>query len=82
MSACNCLEILRSRLEAQHGEGSNVELELVSVMLTDPKAEEWEMSAALPPLYYTYRVGKKRRKTHVVFNFCPFCGRPQQEKKK
>jgi len=29
----------------------------------------------MPPLYYSYRDGKKRKKSYVTFNFCPFCGK-------
>jgi len=72
---CACLETVRAKLEKHHGEGSAVELELKSVMLMDPEAENYTLGVALPPLYYTYQAGKKRKRSHVTFNFCPFCGR-------
>lgn len=34
-----------------------------------------DMRMELPPLYYTYLQGKKRKKSYVHFNFCPFCGK-------
>lgn len=72
---CRCLEIVREKLEKHHGEGSDVELELKATIIMDPEAENYGFGAALPPLYYTYKAGKKRKKSYVTYSFCPFCGR-------
>lgn len=71
---CKCLKTVEEKLTAHHGEGSAVELELKATIIMDPEAENYEMGAGLPPLYYTYKSGKKRKRSYVTFNFCPFCG--------
>jgi hypothetical protein len=72
---CNCLKTIEEKLTKHHGEGSAVEFELVPTMIMDPDAENYEMGAALAPLYYTYKPPKgKRKRSYVTFNFCPFCG--------
>lgn len=68
--SCKCMDIVRQKLEAYHGEGSEVELCLVSAIDT----ATFETSAELPPLHYTYKAGNKRKKSYVTFAFCPFCG--------
>lgn len=71
---CNCLETIRQKLTASHGEKSDVELDLKATIRVQPDVEEYEIGASLPPLYYSYKDGKKRKKSFVTFNFCPFCG--------
>lgn len=73
--ACKCLETIREKLTKHHGDGSAVELELKATIIMDPEAENYDMGAALAPLYYTYKAGKKRKRAYVTFNFCPFCGK-------
>lgn len=77
--SCTCLDKIRVNLEKVHGEGSRVEFELKPAILIDPKATEFGIGQGLPPLYYTYGPGKKRKRSHVVFNFCPFCGKSESE---
>lgn len=74
-TGCKCLESIKANLEKYHGHA--VELCLKPTMIIDPEATEYEMGADIPPLYYTHREGKKQKMRHVVFNFCPFCGRPK-----
>lgn len=74
MSDCKCLEIIEEKLTKHHGGGSKVELELKSTIITDPKATEFAMGRAMPPLYYTYQNGNKRKRSFITFAFCPFCG--------
>lgn len=72
---CNCLKKIEENLTKHHGDGSAVELELKATIIMDPDAENYDMGAALAPLYYTYKPSKgKRRRAYVTFNFCPFCG--------
>lgn len=78
MSACNCLETVREKLESHHGAGSDVVLDLRTVMFTDPKAKVMKMGCVLPPLYYSYNAGRKRKKSYVTFSFCPFCGKDRK----
>lgn len=66
---CTCLETVRKKLSAHHG--AEVDLDLKTVI----DAKTMELSEALPPLYYSYQSGKKRKKAFVTFNFCPFCGK-------
>lgn len=55
-----------------------VDLELKMTIRTDTM----ELGGmALPPMYYIYTVGKRRKKSYVHFNFCPFCGTRYEEKK-
>lgn len=69
---CKCLERIKGNLEKHHG--TEVDLELKATVLIEPDAENYAMGAALPPLYYNFMVGKKRKRSHVMFKFCPFCG--------
>ena len=68
---CKCLDLIRERLTAHHGPGSAVELELKQFV----DSETLSLGTALPPLNYSYRDGKKRKRSYVTFNFCPFCGK-------
>lgn len=71
MSACDCLEALKQKLTEHHGEQSGVCLDLKSTI----NMATMELRRALTPLYYSYQPKKgKRKKSHVTFNFCPFCG--------
>jgi hypothetical protein len=67
---CDCLNIVREKLTKRHG--SEVELELKLTV----NLETGDTGAALAPLYYSYMVGKKRKRSYITFNFCPFCGKP------
>lgn len=66
---CDCLDRIQKRLEELHK--SEIDLELK--MWCD--LNSGEMGAGLPPLYYHYKEGKKRKKSYVKFSFCPFCGK-------
>lgn len=66
---CKCLEIIRKNLEETHK--ANVDFELKTMI----NMETLTLKAALPPLAYSYMAGKKRKKSYVTFNFCPFCGK-------
>lgn len=72
---CNCLEIVRQKLESHHGEGSDVDLELKATISFSGESTEGGFGADLAPLYYTYKARKKRKRSFVTFNFCPFCGK-------
>lgn len=69
--SCKCLNTIRDNLEKHHGAGSDVELDLKTAI----DVERLELSSAMPPLYYSYKAGKKRKTSYVKFNFCPFCGK-------
>lgn len=66
---CDCISLIRSKLTALHG--AEVSLDLKQMINT----ETLSLITALPPLTYSYMEGKKRRKSYIVFNYCPFCGR-------
>lgn len=68
---CACLENIKGKLTEHHGEGSDVELMLNPTI----DIESLTPGMSLPPLYYTYKAGKKRKKSYVTFNYCPFCGK-------
>ena len=68
---CKCLAIVKEKLTKHHGENSDVCLDLKQTINT----ETLDLGTSLPPLYYSYRDGKKRKKSYVTFNFCPFCGK-------
>lgn len=70
---CDCLEKIRKRLEEHHKTPVELELKLL-IDMTDLQTEEFASRLALPPMYYTYMIGKKRKKSYVHFNYCPFCG--------
>ncbi len=65
---CTCLEMVKQRLVEHHK--SEVDLELSMWLNTESMKSE----PGFQPLRYTYRDGKKRKKSHVTFNFCPICG--------
>jgi hypothetical protein len=66
---CRCLETIRKRLEEHHKSPIDLDLKMTIVI------DSLELGRpALPPMYYTYMVGKRRKKSYVHFNFCPFCG--------
>jgi hypothetical protein len=65
---CKCLEIVRKKLSEHHK--SPIDFELKQTINT----ETLELGSDLPPLYYTYTVAGKRKRSYVTFNFCPFCG--------
>lgn len=69
---CDCLKSLRENLTKFHGSDSDVQLDLKTTI----NMKTMEMGASLPPLYYSYKKGKKRVKTYLMFNFCPFCRKP------
>jgi len=68
---CKCLSVIKARLTEHHGENSDVCLDLKQTINT----ETLDLGTSMPPLYYSYRDGKKRKKSYVTFNFCPFCGK-------
>ena len=67
---CNCIERIREKLKEHHK--SDIEMEL-SMWLN---METMKSEAGLPPLKYSYMEGKKRKKSHVKFAYCGFCGKP------
>lgn len=67
---CQCLKTIRESLAAHHGQNCDICLELKRTIDT----KTFELGEEVPPLGYTYRVGKKRKRSYVSFNFCPFCG--------
>ena len=67
----NCLEKLRAALTEHHGADSQVYLDLKTTV----NMRTGQMGAALPPLYYSFKVGKKCKKAHVKFPFCSLCGK-------
>jgi len=69
---CKCLETIEAKLKAHHQ--SEVMLELKLFIDTNSH----QMGAALPPLYYKYKIGRKWKKSYVHFTFCPFCGKKDQ----
>ena len=75
-NGCKCIEIIKANLEKHHGHA--VELELKPMILVDDEATDYSFTQGLPPLYYTHKDGKKKKRSHVIFNFCPFCGRKQR----
>jgi len=68
---CKCIEKVKAKLIEYHGAESDVCLDLKQTI----DMETMKMGAALPPLYYSYMDGKRRRKSYVTFTFCPFCGK-------
>lgn len=69
---CACLTTLQEYLDKEVGQ--EVEMQLRTMMLMNPKADNWEMYSELPPLIYKWRENRKVRSSHVKFAFCPFCG--------
>lgn len=67
---CKCLETIKVKLTKHHGEKSDVELDLKMTINT----ETLTPGVDIAPLYYHYQDGRKRKKSYVTFNFCPFCG--------
>lgn len=66
---CGCLKKIRETLEAHHGVEVDLELKM---WIHEPSLTTFP---GLPPLRYSYMDGKKRKKSYVTFNFCPFCGK-------
>lgn len=69
--SCECIDKIKKVLTDKHGINSNVDLDLVPYLDT----EKYVTVPGLPPLFYHYTEGKKRKRSHVGFNFCPFCGK-------
>lgn len=69
---CKCLDVIRNKLADYHGiKADDICLELKQTINT----ETLDIGTALPPLYYSYLKGKRRKRSYITFNFCPFCGR-------
>lgn len=64
-----CLRKIRTVLQEHHK--TDVELELVPWV----DLESGKTGTDLPPLYYTYREGKKKKRANLHFKYCPFCGK-------
>lgn len=64
-----CLKKISGALSKGYKE---VELELAQTIVP----ESGDTGVDLKPLYFTYREPgeKKRRRSYVDFNYCPFCG--------
>lgn len=69
--SCQCLENIRKKLEEHHKTSVDMELKMFV------HRESMEMGMGLPPLRYSYMEGKKRKKSYVTFNYCPFCGKKE-----
>lgn len=70
---CKCLEKIRAKLTELHGPGSDVQFALRQTI----NMKTFEVGTNLPPLDYTFKEGKKTKKSYVPFNYCPFCGTPK-----
>jgi hypothetical protein len=70
-----CLAKIRKVLEKHHK--TEIEFELVPWV----NLETGHSGTDLPPLYYNYREGKKRKRANVHLPFCPFCGVKMDEEK-
>jgi len=72
---CDCLKVIREKLaEFRKCAPEGIHLGLKMSFCMDTGKSE----SVLPPLEYSYPNGKKRSKGYVVFNFCPFCGKPRR----
>lgn len=69
---CDCLEVIRKRLEDHHKAPVSLDLKMYV------NTKTFSMGSDLPPLNYSYMIGKKRKRSYVTFNFCPFCGAPRK----
>lgn len=65
---CQCLKRIKAALADKHGG----EVDLGLKLMIDTKT--YQSGIGLPPLQYTYLEGKKRKKGHIPYFFCPFCG--------
>lgn len=73
LGPCKCINAIRAELKKIHG--NSVDLVLRPMINT----ETLQVCVALPPLQYSYITsGKKRKRSYVTFNYCPFCGRKAQ----
>ena len=63
-----CADKIRGVLVKQYGE--SVDLELAPTI----NVETGKTGSDFPPLRFTYLDGKKKKRSFVVFNYCPFCG--------
>lgn len=68
---CKCLEQIKNRLTKHHGKTSQISLELIHTI----NMKTFKERMAVPPLFYTYMDGKKKLRSYVKFNYCPFCGK-------
>lgn len=67
-NTCGCLAKIRARIEERHGDGYAMHLkEFINI-------EEGKRFVGLAPLTFEFKDGRKWRKSHVPFRFCPFCG--------
>jgi hypothetical protein len=66
---CNCIDRIRQQLKDHHKSEIEMELSMWLDMVT------MKSNAGLPPLKYSYMEGKKRKKSHVRFLYCGFCGK-------
>jgi hypothetical protein len=66
---CNCISIVNLKLIEVHG--PSVDVELVPTI----NIETGEIALSLQPLRFTHMQGKKKKRSHVTFNYCPFCGK-------
>lgn len=67
---CNCVEQIKQQLiEAK----VNTTIDFININLFTEQ----------PVLTYEYKKGKSRKKNHghVVFTYCPFCGKKYEERK-
>lgn len=66
---CGCLEKIKKLLSDHHK--TEVDLDLKMAV----NIQSGKMFTDLPPLYYHYFQGKKKKKGYMNFNYCPFCGK-------
>lgn len=71
-SRCDCLDKIQKKLSEHHK--SEVELDLSAWI----DIETFQPTEGPHPLRYSFMEGKTRKKSYLKFNFCPFCGKPQE----
>ena len=80
---CNCIEELSKAIEKEYGDGAKFTNTRITFNIKTGK-----MSTSFEPLTFRYHpkkadgsLSKKWEKTHIVFNFCPICGKRIQRLK-
>jgi len=68
---CHCLAKLSGRLTSMYGDSVALQTETVFNFKTGASR------AIVPPLEYTYVVGKKKKRGYVFAAYCQFCGRKE-----
>lgn len=66
---CDCIDKVQKKLEEFHGSEVSLDLKQTVDMKT------MKFGRALPPLSYSFVKDGKRKKSFIVFPFCPLCGK-------